>query len=267
VNSNLKRQISSAWGNQVGGNIKDRNRTVFYYIASIGILVTGFSYASVPLYRAFCSATGYGGTTKRVNEDDVSRLIAGMQRDEDRELTVHFEATSSKSLKWRFKPVQNEVVVAPGETALAFYTAENLTDEPIIGVSTYNVIPFDAGKYFNKIQCFCFEEQMLGPREKVDMPVFFFIDPEFADDPQLAKYDDIILSYTFFRASDQEDNPQLKENIERGAGQHGGEGLLALILRNDNDLAENDIASLHETTSETKIKAGDDVTNLTSKPN
>lgn len=115
--------------------------------------------------------------------------------------------------------------VAPGETALAFYTAKNPLDKPVTGISTYNVVPFEAGQYFNKIQCFCFEEQQLNPNEEVflsyclcclwytclnsiitsnmiqvDMPVFFFIDPEFTTDPKMENIDDITLSYTFFEA-------------------------------------------------------------------
>ncbi|XP_043353285.1 cytochrome c oxidase assembly protein COX11, mitochondrial isoform X2 [Dermochelys coriacea] len=92
--------------------------------------------------------------------------------------------------------------VVPGETALAFYKAKNSTDKPVIGISTYNVVPFEAGQYFNKIQCFCFEEQRLNPQEEVDMPVFFFIDPEFAEDPRMANVDLITLSYTFFEAKE-----------------------------------------------------------------
>ncbi|XP_068247600.1 cytochrome c oxidase assembly protein COX11, mitochondrial isoform X2 [Palaemon carinicauda] len=90
--------------------------------------------------------------------------------------------------------------VLPGETALAFYTACNPTERPVIGVSTYNVIPFDAGQYFNKIQCFCFEEQLLNPHEVVHMPVFFYIDPEFVDDPKMENVNQLTLSYTFFEA-------------------------------------------------------------------
>lgn len=89
-----------------------------------------------------------------------------------------------------------------GETALAFYTARNPTNKPVIGISTYNVIPFEAGAYFNKIQCFCFEEQQLNPNEEVDMPVFFYIDPEICEDPKLEFLEDIILSYTFFEAKE-----------------------------------------------------------------
>ena len=106
---------------------------------------------------------------------------------EEREIRVKFNSDLSANMRWDFRPQQREVYVVPGETALAFFTATNPTDEPIIGVSTYNVIPFEAAQYFNKIQCFCFEEQRLNPHEQVDMPVFFYIDPEFAEDPNMFK--------------------------------------------------------------------------------
>lgn len=117
-------------------------------------------------------------------------------------LKIRFTAATSSRMAWDFKPQQFEIKVVPGETALAFYTATNQTNEPIIGISTYNVVPFEAGQYFNKIQCFCFEEQMLNPNEQVDMPVFFYIDPEFAEDPKMENVNEIVLSYTFFQAID-----------------------------------------------------------------
>lgn len=94
--------------------------------------------------------------------------------------------------------------VVPGETALAFYTAHNPTDKPITGVSTYNITPMRAGLYFSKIQCFCFEEQRLRPHEEIDMPVFFYVDPAFLDDPAMANVKSLTLSYTFFRTGEQE---------------------------------------------------------------
>jgi cytochrome c oxidase assembly protein subunit 11 len=103
-------------------------------------------------------------------------------------------------MKWNFRPQQSHVYVYPGETALVFYTAQNPTDRDIIGISTYNVVPMKTGSYFNKIQCFCFEEQKLKAGEHIDMPVFFFIDPEFLDDPQMQDVSEITLSYTFFQA-------------------------------------------------------------------
>jgi len=113
---------------------------------------------------------------------------------------VKFNADIAATMRWNFRPQQSEVRLYAGETALAFYTAKNPTEKPIDGISTYNVVPFEAGQYFNKIQCFCFEEQRLNPGEEVDMPVFFYIDPEFLDDPNLEKDDIITLSYTFFES-------------------------------------------------------------------
>ncbi|KAF2976617.1 hypothetical protein EK904_011418 [Melospiza melodia maxima] len=158
-----------------------RNRATVGYIAAAAVGMVGLSYAAVPLYRLYCQATGLGGT-------------AGTGGDPER-----IE---------RMEPVRDRRIrVVPGETALAFYKAKNPTDKPIIGISTYNVVPFEAGQYFNKIQCFCFEEQRLNPQEEVDMPVFFYIDPEFAEDPKMAKVDLITLSYTFFEAKEGQKLP------------------------------------------------------------
>ncbi|KXJ20600.1 cytochrome c oxidase assembly protein COX11, mitochondrial [Exaiptasia diaphana] len=179
----------------------NRNKTTVLYVGALAVTVLGFSYAAVPLYRLYCQASGLGGTVKQA---DIGEKIESMERQEDRILKIKFNADTSSSMQWHFKPQQTEVKVAPGETSLAFYTATNPTDQPITGVSTYNVVPFEAGQYFNKIQCFCFEEQRLNPHEQVDMPVFFFIDPEFTEDPAMAKVDTIILSYTFFEAKEAE---------------------------------------------------------------
>lgn len=179
----------------------ERNRTTAIYVVALAITVMGFSYLAVPLYRLFCQATGLGGTVKR---EDAGEKIEQMERKPERELLIRFNADKSGAMRWNFKPQQTAVKIVPGETALAFYTATNPTDQAITGISTYNVIPFEAGQYFNKIQCFCFEEQRLNPREQVDMPVFFYIDPEFTEDPAMAKVDTITLSYTFFEAKEAE---------------------------------------------------------------
>ncbi|XP_078580524.1 cytochrome c oxidase assembly protein ctaG-like isoform X1 [Branchiostoma floridae x Branchiostoma japonicum] len=176
---------------------RQKNKSLMMYIGGIGVLVAGLAYACVPLYRMFCQATGLGGTVKHGSE-----TVAQMKPVEDRELEIRFSADTAASMRWNFRPRQSSIKLVPGETALAFYTARNPTNQPIIGISTYNVVPFEAGQYFNKIQCFCFEEQRLEPHEEVDMPVFFFIDPEFADDPAMYKVDSITLSYTFFEAKD-----------------------------------------------------------------
>ncbi|XP_064118368.1 cytochrome c oxidase assembly protein ctaG-like [Macrobrachium nipponense] len=172
-------------------------KSTLYYIAALGVATLGLSYAAVPLYRIFCQAYSYGGTIQQGHD---AEKVETMHKVDNRVITVRFNADTAASMTWNFKPQQSEIKVLPGETALAFYTARNPTDRPVIGVSTYNVIPFDAGQYFNKIQCFCFEEQLLNPHEEVHMPVFFYIDPEFVDDPKMENVDRLTLSYTFFEA-------------------------------------------------------------------
>ncbi|XP_049628507.1 cytochrome c oxidase assembly protein COX11, mitochondrial [Suncus etruscus] len=176
-----------------------RNKTVLTYMAAAAVGMLGASYAAVPLYRLYCQTTGLGGSAVAGHSSDQ---IENMVPVKDRIIKVTFNADVHASLQWNFRPQQTEIYVMPGETALAFYRAKNPTDKPIIGISTYNVVPFEAGQYFNKIQCFCFEEQRLNPQEEVDMPVFFYIDPEFAEDPKMVNVDFITLSYTFFEAKE-----------------------------------------------------------------
>ncbi|XP_023934590.1 cytochrome c oxidase assembly protein COX11, mitochondrial [Bicyclus anynana] len=176
-----------------------KTRSTMNYMIALGVMTVGLSYAAVPLYRIFCQAYSYGGT---VGHSDADESVSKMQAVKDRPLKIRFNADVASSMQWNFKPQQGDITVVPGETALAFYTARNPTDKPVVGISTYNVIPFEAGQYFNKIQCFCFEEQQLNPHEKVDMPVFFYIDPEFMEDPRMEYVDEIVLSYTFFEAKE-----------------------------------------------------------------
>ncbi|KAG5854309.1 cytochrome c oxidase assembly protein COX11, mitochondrial [Anguilla anguilla] len=178
---------------------RKRNRTVLTYIAAAGVGMIGMSYAAVPLYRLYCQASGLGGSAVAGHD---SEQVENMTPVRDRIIKVTFNADVHASMQWNFRPQQAEIYVVPGETALAFYKARNPTDKPVIGISTYNVVPFEAGQYFNKIQCFCFEEQRLNPKEEVDMPVFFYIDPDFDEDPRMAKVDTITLSYTFFEAKE-----------------------------------------------------------------
>ncbi|CAK1586530.1 unnamed protein product [Parnassius mnemosyne] len=180
-------------------NEKKKIRSTLNYMIALGVLTVGLSYAAVPLYRIFCQAYSYGGTT---GQAEAAESVSNMKTVKERPIKVRFNADVASSMQWNFKPQQGDITVLPGETALAFYTARNPTDKPVIGISTYNVIPFEAGQYFNKIQCFCFEEQMLNPHEQVDMPVFFYIDPEFTEDPRMEYVDEIVLSYTFFEAKE-----------------------------------------------------------------
>jgi cytochrome c oxidase assembly protein subunit 11 len=151
--------------------------------------MVGLAFASAPLYRAFCEATGFDGTPARAKK--APGAIAGQVR-------VRFDANVHPGLPWRFEPEQNIVTVAPGAQTKILYRAQNLSARTIVGQAAFNVSPDQVGKYFKKIQCFCFSEQTLKPGESVDMPVVFFVDPQFAHDPDTKDIDEITLSYTFY---------------------------------------------------------------------
>lgn len=181
--------------NRIDKSADTKNYT--YYVMSLVIVAIGCTFAAIPAYRIFCEQTSFGGLTQVAKDFDK---IANMKKCEDRLIRVQFNSDVPSSMRWEFKPQQHEIYVHPGETALAFYTARNPTNKPIIGISSYNLTPFQAAYYFNKIQCFCFEEQILNPGEQVDLPVFFYIDPDYVNDPALEYLDSILLSYTFFEA-------------------------------------------------------------------
>lgn len=152
----------------------------------------GVGYAAVPLYKLFCEATGFGGTIQRVDGDIASgQGIAG------KIMSIRFDANHVNELPWEFKPERTVEKVTIGEREMAFFTAKNLSDKPITGRASYNVTPTQAGKYFNKIQCFCFNEQTLKPGEQVRMPVIYYVDPGIITDPDANSVQEITLSYTF----------------------------------------------------------------------
>ena len=152
--------------------------------------MVGLAFAAVPLYRLFCQVTGFGGTTQ-VAEAAPAEIG-------ERLVTVRFNADIARDLPWHFKPEQREITVRVGEMAMAVYNAENQSDRALVGSSTFNVTPVKAGAYFNKIECFCFEEQTLAPGERAAFPVSFFVDPEIVEDRRLDDVTTITLSYTFF---------------------------------------------------------------------
>jgi cytochrome c oxidase assembly protein subunit 11 len=154
--------------------------------------MTGLAFASVPLYRMFCQVTGFDGTTMRADGKDAPGAVAG------KTLTVRFDANTATGLPWRFRPEQARETVTLGEREMAFYVAKNLTARSVTGRASFNVTPVQAGKYFSKIECFCFTEQMLKPGEEVRMPVIFYVDPRIAKDPDAADISEITLSYTFY---------------------------------------------------------------------
>ena len=161
--------------------------------AAIGVLalaMLGASFASAPLYRIFCAATGYGGTTQTAQRAPEARGL--------RKISVRFDANVAPGLNWRFSPEVAEVRVRPGETTTVFFKAENLSDRASSGQARFNVAPDQAGAWFDKISCFCFSEQKLGPHEKAEWPVVFFLDPKLEQDETMASVEAITLSYTFF---------------------------------------------------------------------
>lgn len=167
-------------------------------IALFGVVagMVGLSFASVPLYRMFCQATGYDGTPRTENIVRPSGISA-------EQVVVQFDANVSSAMPWRFQPAQRNVRVHLGEEKLVHFTAKNLSAEPITGTATFNVVPEKAARYFNKIECFCFSEQTLAAGQEVSMPVVFFVDPALADDATARDATTITLSYMFFRVEDE----------------------------------------------------------------
>ncbi|MFN3232400.1 MAG: cytochrome c oxidase assembly protein [Alphaproteobacteria bacterium] len=172
-----------------------KNRRTALWATGIIFGMVGMSFAAVPLYDLFCRVTGYGGTPQ----------VADYAPDQvfDREVRVRFNADQAKDLPWYFEPVEHYVDVNVGENRLAFYKAHNEAEEPVTGMAVFNVTPSKAGIYFSKIDCFCFVQQTLAPGQEVDMPVSFFIDPEFMTDPNMDDVTSITLSYTFYNQTEE----------------------------------------------------------------
>ncbi|MFN4089265.1 MAG: cytochrome c oxidase assembly protein [Alphaproteobacteria bacterium] len=181
---------------------------LFGIVAGMGMM----AYAAVPLYQLFCQVTGFGGTTQVAKAASDTVL--------DREVVIRFNADVNPALPWSFQPEQREVRLKVGEQGLAFYRATNTSSKPVMGTATYNVTPQKVGLYFNKIQCFCFTEQVLEPGESMDMPVTFFVDPAIAEDRNLDDVRTITLSYTFYRTSAPE--PVAAQSAQAVSANGGG---------------------------------------------
>jgi len=173
------------------------NNRLLAIVALVVASMVGLAYASVPLYKLFCQVTGFGGTTQVATEAPSQPLTSAAP------LNVRLDANVNPQLNWSFAPVETEVALKPGEEVTAMYRATNIGTEPSTGTATFNVTPQKAGPYFMKIECFCFTEQTLQPGESVDMPVRFFLDSEIVSDINTADIDEIVLSYTFFKAMDK----------------------------------------------------------------
>ena len=172
--------------------LQDRNRRTGIYALVAALAMLGLGYASVPLYRIFCQVTGFGGTTQRASEAEAAAVQVIPVP-----VTVRFDANIDRDLPWEFAPVDFKQKVQLGARSLTAFTARNLSDHPVTGRASFNVSPDAAGKYFHKIQCFCFTEQTLQPGEFVNMPVTYFVDPEILKDPDAKDIKQITLSYTF----------------------------------------------------------------------
>ena len=167
-----------------------KNRRVAAIASGAALAMLGLAYASVPLYALFCQATGFGGTTQRAD--------AAPEQASDQTISIRFDANTAGSLGWTFHAEQVTMLVKVGEQNMAHYRATNISDQELTGTAVFNVTPVSAGAYFNKIQCFCFTEQKLAAGETVDLPVVFFVDPAFLDDPDTRSIREITLSYTFY---------------------------------------------------------------------
>ncbi|MEM6589869.1 MAG: cytochrome c oxidase assembly protein [Pseudomonadota bacterium] len=167
----------------------NHGRTVLKLVGVV-VFMGGLAWASVPLYDWFCRVTGFGGTpsVSTVGSDEIL----------DRTVMVRFDASTERDMPWEFKPMDRQMEIRIGETGLAFYEAYNPTDRPVAGTAAFNVFPYEAGGYFTKIACFCFEEQVLQPGERVQMPVTFYVDPAMVEDRDAKYTHSITLSYTFY---------------------------------------------------------------------
>jgi cytochrome c oxidase assembly protein subunit 11 len=169
--------------------ISGPKKTVLTTVGVVTVMAS-LGFASVPLYDLFCRVTGFGGVTQEA--DAASDEIL------DETIKVRFDASLDRNMPWEFKPIQREMELRIGETGLAFYEAYNPTDRPVAGSASYNVYPYEAGGFFTKIDCFCFEEQVLQPGERVEMPVTFYVDPEMVEDRDAKYVQTITLGYTFY---------------------------------------------------------------------
>jgi cytochrome c oxidase assembly protein subunit 11 len=172
--------------------LKRRHSVVALSLAVFVAGMVGLSFASVPLYRLFCQATGYGGVPQRAAKAPGTVL--------DRTVLIRFDGNVDGALPWTFAPVQQTMEVKIGETALAFFNATNHAAVPVTGQAIFNVAPELTSRYFTKIQCFCFTQQTLQPGQSVEMPVTFFVDPKIVEDEDTRNMSEITLSYTFYRS-------------------------------------------------------------------
>jgi len=177
-----------------------RNLRLGLIALALAVGMLGLGFAAVPLYRLFCQVTGFAGTTRRATESEAVDAARFAGSAGGPTISIRFDGNVASDVPWTFRPQQITKSVQFGERSLALFEAQNLSSVPVTGAATFNVEPDRAGKYFNKIQCFCFTQQTLQPGQKVQMPVIFYVDPAALKDEQMKDVQQITLSYTFHRA-------------------------------------------------------------------
>jgi cytochrome c oxidase assembly protein subunit 11 len=182
--------------------LETRNRRTAIIALLAAVAMLGMGYAAVPLYRLFCQVTGFGGTTQRATEAEAASAAEIARSAGGTTISVRFDANTARDVPWEFRPLQVTDKVAIGERDMAVYVARNNSNVPVTGTATFNVMPEQAGVYFNKIQCFCFTEQTLQPGQEVRMPVIYYVDPKILDDENARDVEQITLSYTFHKVKE-----------------------------------------------------------------
>jgi cytochrome c oxidase assembly protein subunit 11 len=188
-----------------------RDAVVASICGFVVVFMVGASYAAVPFYNWFCRATGFNGTTQVATSAPSDAPLR-------RKISVRFDANVGPGLPWKFEPEQNEIEVRIGEVVTVFYTVTNQAARATTGVAAYNVAPLTVGAYFQKINCFCFTEQTMGPGEKREMPVVFYVDPALAADGENDGLNTITLSYTFYPVRDPAPKPLAAGEGDRRKG-------------------------------------------------
>jgi len=171
---------------------RNANRKVAAIAAGAALAMLGLGYASSPLYRIFCQATGFNGTTQRATRDQAAKVRATGEP-----ITIRFDANVAPGMKWLFHPLQVTQDEHIGERKMALFYAKNTSSHAITGRAVFNVTPEQTGAYFHKIQCFCFDNQTLQAGQEVRMPVIYYVDPAILHDPATRDIPEITLSYTF----------------------------------------------------------------------